>query len=316
MTLFVSLLSAQQVHTYIDRDSVMVGDRFVFSIVFEGEYNSIAYPDESQFEEELSLINRQRYQITTSRDSLAYDLQFFGTEDIVIGRKEIRMTASDGDTTLYTVPVPIFFKSVVAEDDEEFRPFKPIFDFARNWLPLIILIILLASLLYYLFKRYQNREVLDEPKMVVKTPPPPFINPLTELKKGISGLEKTTALVSTEDFEQFYIRLGDSIRLYLKRVYEFPALEMTTREIIDRLHQELAPSEIIKITRSVLNEADMVKFANFNPGQELAESVLNKAYQFIETASVVNAEKIRYMKYKYDEKHGLNRVQSRNEGSE
>ncbi len=294
----------------------MVGDRFVFSIVFEGEYSSISYPDESHFEDVFNLVNRQRYQITGSRDSLAYDLQFFGTEDMVIGRKEIHLSNSDGDTTLYTVPVPIFFKSVVADEDDEFRPFKPLFDFARNWFPVILLILLLVALMYYLYRRYQNREVQDEPENVVKTPPLPFVNPLIELKKGISGLNNTTDLNTTEDFEQYYIRLGDSIRLYLKRVYEFPALEMTTREIIDHLHQELAPPEIIKITRSVLNEADMVKFANFNPGQELAKSVLNKAHQFIETASVVNAEKIRYMKYKYEEEQGFHRVQSRKEGSD
>lgn len=308
-------LSAQQVHTYIDRDSVTVGDRITFSIVFEGEYSSITYPDESQFEDEFNLINRQRFQISPSRDSLAYDLQFFGTEDIQISRKEIQLTTSQRDTTLYTTPFPIFFKTLLSDEEDEFRPFKPIFDFARNWMLLILLLILIVILSIYLYRWIQNRKTVDETPSE-STPPPPFVNPLFELKKKINELDKTTNLKSISDFEQFYIRLGDAIRMYLKRVYEFPALEMTTREIIEELHKELAPSEIIKITRSVLNEADMVKFANFKPGQELAESVLNKANHFIETASVVNGEKIRYMKYKYEEEHGLHRVSSQTKDSE
>lgn len=316
LLLFAAQLSAQQVHTYIDRDSVMVGDRIIFSIVFEGEYSSITYPDESQFEDEFNLMNRQRYQISPSRDSLAYDLQFFGTKDLLISRKEIQLTTSLGDTTLYTAPVPIFFKTLLAEEENEFRPFKPIFDFARNWMLILLFLILIVILSTFLYRWFQNREPVDETPSEISPPPAPFVNPLFELKQKINGLDKTTNLKSITDFEQFYIRLGDAIRLYLKRVYEFPALEMTTREIIEELHKELAPSEIIKITRSVLNEADMVKFANFMPGQELAESVLNKANQFIDTASVVNGEKIRYMKYKYEEKYGLHQVSSQKKNSE
>lgn len=283
----------------------MVGDRILFSIVLEGEYNSVIFPDETHFEDEFNLISRQRFQLTPSRDSLAYDLQFFGTENIMIGRKEIKLNRSQGDTSLYTVPVPLTFKSVIADDDDEFRPFKPIFDFARNWLVPLILLILLAILSFYLYKWVKNRKFKEDPAIEEFTPPAPFQNPLHVLKDSIAGLDEINTLKTMQDYERFYIQLGDAIRYYLKQVYEFPALEMTTREIIGELQNELAPSEIIKITRSVLNEADMVKFANFNPGQELAESVLNKAFRFIETAAVVNSEKIRYMKYKYEEEHRL-----------
>jgi hypothetical protein len=110
--------------------------------------------------------------------------------------------------------------------------------------------------------------------------------------------------------------LGDTIRLYLKRIYEFPALEMTTREIHEELKKELAPSEIITITKKVLNEADIVKFANFHPGTEQAASVYNRAKQFIETAEVVNYEQIKYMKYKYEVKHGIIKDQKLTEASE
>jgi hypothetical protein len=99
-------------------------------------------------------------------------------------------------------------------------------------------------------------------------------------------LPATSSLKEKADYEDYYIRLGDAIRLYIKRVYEFPALEMTTREITQNLQKELASSAIIKITRSVLNEADMVKFANFKPDPAQADGVLAKAGEFVEIASV------------------------------
>ncbi len=301
---------AQQLHTYIDTDSVSVGDRITYTIVFDGNYNSIIYPEESLFESELEWINRERFQLTERRDSLVYFLQFFGIEDIVIDSKPVQVSTSEGDTTLYTVEVPLFFKTVIEGEDEEFRSFKPIFDFARNWFLIILLVILLVIFFYFLFRWYQNREITPDAPKQQFIPPDPFVSPLELLQDELSALADTSKLSTFEDYEKFYVRLGDAIRTYLKRVYSFPALEMTTSEIIDSLHQELATSDIITMTRKVLNEADMVKFANFQPTEEQAESVLKRALSFAETAAIVDNEKIRYMKYKYEEKHGLRKIDS------
>ncbi len=304
--LFTGLLHAQQVHTYVDSDSLRVGDIFHYTIVFDGQYQDVAYPGEDAFEDDFVLISRQRYQLSERRDSLVYRLQFFGTDDITLSRKDIHVRTAEGDTTLQTSMVPLFFKTTLAEGDEEFRPFKPLFDFARSWWWLILTLILLAIAAYFAWRWYTNREVEEvKPEPEPALPPEPFVDPLEELKEAVATLTPIHKLAEKQDYEQFYIKLGDSIRYYLKRVYKITALEMTTREIIESLREELAPDEIIIITRKVLNEADMVKFANFLPGPEQAKSVLKKAESFIETAEIVNRDQIRYMKYKYDEKHGI-----------
>ncbi len=294
---------AQFVHTYVDTDSVRVGDLFTYTIVFDGEYDSIIFPAESDFEADFDVISRQRFQLTSRRDSLVFTLQFFGTDDVTIDRKEIMITSAGQDSTLFTVPVPLFFKTTLAEGDEEFRPIKPIFAFARNWWPLLFLLIILLLTAYLIYRWYMNREPEKEATPV--SLPDPFRNPLDELKLAVDRLPPVNTLDTRADYELYYIKLGDSIRFYLKRVYNFPALEMTTREINESLHKELAPSEIIDITRKVLNEADLVKFANFHPDTEQAKSVLQKAKDFIETASIVNYEQIKYMKYKYETEHGV-----------
>lgn len=300
---------AQFIHTYTDTDSLRVGDVFEYTIVFDGEFDSIIFPSEESFEDELDVLSRQRYQLTSRRDSLVFILQFFGTEDLTIGRKEITYTSAGKDSTIYTVPVPLFFKTLLAEGDEEFRPIKPIFAFARNWWPIILLILFLILAAFFLYRWYLNRA---SEKAVVKLPlPVPFKNPLDELKHSIYNLPQVSTLNAREDYEAYYIKLGDTIRYYLKRVYHFPAMEMTTREINESLQQELAPSEIITITRKVLNEADLVKFANFHPDTELAKSALQKAKDFIETASIVNYEQIKYMKHKYELEQGIINPSSR-----
>lgn len=317
-TIFFALIAskglvAQQLHTYVDTDSVSVGDKFTYTLVFDGIYNSIIYPEESTFKSELEWLNRERFQLSEQRDSLVYHLQFFGTENLTIDRKPVQISTSDGDTTLYTVEVPLFFKSVIEVGDEEFRSFKPNFDFARNWFLIFLLLVFIAISIYFFYKWYQKSENTSiEPKQQF-IQPDPFVSPLYLLNNELSDLSDISNLSTFEDYEIFYIRLGDAIRTYLKRVYRFQALEMTTREIIDSLHQEVASSDIITITRKVLNEADMVKFANFQPTKEQAESVLKRALTFADTAAIVDNERIRYMKFKYEEEHGLRSSEASNQ---
>ncbi len=303
-TLITLNVSGRQLHTYVEKDSLQVGERFSYTIVFDANNaTNIEYPGEQNFSEPITFLSRQRYSVGEARDSLVYHLQFFGTEDYTIPRKEVRAVIADRDTTLYTSPVPILFKTILAENEEEFRPIKPIFEFARNWWPWILILILLALISYYVYIWYKKRDI--KPAATPRPEPEPFLSPLIELRETINRLPKPSELNEFSDFEAYYVDLGDAIRRYLKRVYSIQALEMTTREIDQALKAELAADEQIKITRKVLNEADMVKFANFKPTTEMAESILQKARRFIEVARTVNQDQIHYMKYLYEVDHGI-----------
>lgn len=290
---------AQQVYTFVDTDSLSVGDIFEYTIVVDSREQLLSYPSEDDFEEEVELVDRTRYQVHVNRDSLVYKLQFFGTEDLTLDRKSVLLSSASGDTTLYTNRVPIFFKTLLAEEDEEFRPLKPIFEFARSLVPYVIifLIVLLAGYFIYRYLKLQQ-EKQKQAKPVYQ--PVPFKNPLNQLKSEIEHLHQIDELTSFDDFEQFYIEIGDAIRRYLKQVHKFPALEMTTSEITASLKKEFVSSEVISITRKVLNSADMVKFAHFEPTKEQAQSTLDKANTFIQIVSESDAEIIDQMRVKHD----------------
>lgn len=297
-------VSGRQLHTYVEKDSIRVGERFTYILVFDGNNASnISYPGEESFSDPITFISRDRYSVGEARDSLVYHLQYFGTEDITIPRKQVRAEIANRDTIFYTSPVPIGFKTVLAGDDEEFRPIKPIFEFARNWWPWLLGLLFLVLLSYYAYNWYKEQE--SKPVAEPELEPEPFVSPLIELRETIKRLPSPSELSEFSDYEAYYVELGDAIRRYLKRVYTIQALEMTTREIDQALKAELAAEEQIQITRKVLNEADMVKFANFKPTTEMAESILNKAQRFIEVARTVNQDQIHYMKYRYEVDHGI-----------
>lgn len=297
----ISPLAAQQVQTFVDRDSLQVGDTFHYSIVIDGDYELLDYPNEEHFDGDIEMISRQRYQVSSRRDSIVYQLQFFEVEDSVIPEQQILLQANDEETTLNTPEIPLYFKTTLAEDDETFRPFKPIYEFAVDKWPYILGFILFLIAAWFIYRYIQNQKQKDPiPAPVFKRTR--YVNPLEVLEKSLQGLKNAPPRKTEDEFDEFYIQLGDAIRLYLKRVYEFPALEMTSGEIINELKKNRASFDLIQSTKKVLFEADMVKFANFTPGNEQLRGAIKTAEDFLHTAKTVDVEKITYLEYKHDMK--------------
>lgn len=303
MTVFLLLCStaatAQQIHTYTDQDSLRAGDLFTYTLVLEREAGQefLNYPDQSSFNENVfQLIDLEHHRVTASRDSLVYTLQFFGIEDTRIPEFDIRVLSQEGDTlTAHSNPIPIAFSPLVVEGEEQFRPFKPIFEFAASVWPWLIglLILILAGWLYY---NYRQREPEPVPQPAVPRSPLPFNNPLIELKETLDRLSKHLPTKLHEELDPFYVSLGDAIRQYLERVYEIKALEMTSGEILRALQRLSVDRDLVRSCRIVLGQADMVKFARFEPEPDDVRKALDTGYQFHETAAGIDRDLIETMR--------------------
>lgn len=295
-------MSAQQVTEYATLDSLKVGDTFTYSIALEKDraYNSVLYPDSTHFGTPFEIRSRQHFKVTDFRDSLVYRVQYFGTEDTRIPRLPVRLIADSDTTTVYTRPVPVYFKSVLQAEDEEFRPLKPIFDFAAAIWPYLLALLILAMVGWYLYKRYKEglEQVKPEPKP--KFEPVPFTNPMETLASTLTQL-KSFKFDSKEDFKQFYIQLGDAIRTYFEDLYRIPALESTSREIIYQLERRRVDQRLIDQTKKVLNEADMVKFAKFTPTEKQAKAALSAGEDFISVAREVDSTRLERMRRRHRE---------------
>src|SRR5699024_3547637 len=121
-----------------------------------------------------------------------------------------------------------------------------------------------------------------------------FLNPLRELENDLRQLEEVT-LKSPKQFEDYYISLGDAIRRYFERMYDIPALESTSREIIRALQSQAIDQRLIKQTRVVLGEADMVKFARFTPTEEQAKKAYKKRSDFLSVARDLHSARIQQL---------------------
>jgi hypothetical protein len=294
-------IQAQSVTNYAAVDSVQVGDTFDYSIVTESpsDNDQIIFPDTSHFGSPISIVNRKRYKVSDFVDSLAYTLQFFGTQSYTIPKVPVRFVTDSDTSTLYVPPVPLDFKSTIKAENPSLLPLKPIFNFAINWWPYLLGLLLLAVGGYLAYRWYQNRDQKPEKE---STPfiPQPFSDPLDQLEQNLRQISNNMNLRDQNDFKLFYSKLGDSLRLYLERVYQIPALESTSRELIDDLHREAAPEPLINRTKTVLREADMVKFAKFTPSSDQAQKALEEANKFLDVARQQDRNRIEYLRNKHE----------------
>lgn len=123
------------------------------------------------------------------------------------------------------------------------------------WYSVLLLIWVLA--LSYFYIRYRdNKPIIKIIKLAPKIPPH------TKAMQEIDQIKAEKAWTK-EDSKEYYTRLTDTLRIYIRNRYGFNAMEMTSSEIIDRL-LETGNEEALDELRSLFVTADLVKFAKYN----------------------------------------------------
>lgn len=302
---------AQTLNEFTTVDSLQVGDTFDFAITLDKiqQYDGVSFPDSTHFGVSFEIRSRQQFKLSEYKDSVYYELQFFGTADTLIPKLPVQLVQNKDTSIYYTRPVPIGFKSVLAENDDSLRPLKPIFEFARAWWPYLLGLLLLAIAGYYGYHYYLKWKKEQEKEKERSTfTPTPFENPLKEFRESIKKLENAE-LNTQEDYKMFYSDLGDAIRQYYESLYNLPALESTSSELLNMLRNGSIDQDLISDTSAVLQEADMVKFAKFNPTPKQAKRALDKAYNFLERAKQIDGPRIDHMRRKHQTRMEAEREQ-------
>lgn len=125
----------------------------------------------------------------------------------------------------------------------------------------ILLLVGIGVLVYWLLKKYQNRE---KPEEIVYTSP---IEKATSLLQQLESKE----LIQRGEVKSYYSELTNIARNYIEEEIEIPAMESTTSELIFAL-RKVANQKKLKLSAAtlenlekVLMQADLVKFAKVKP---------------------------------------------------
>jgi len=307
---------AQTISLSSDVDSVSVGDVIHLNVKVQLNevFDDIIYPDSSSFPAELTWLNVQQFKLTDFSDSLSYEVQYFNNQDVFIPSFPIGVVAGSDTTLLYSNSLTIPFKTILPTQDAELKPIKPILPFdSFPWALLLIALVIIGALIWAYFN-FRKTEPVQE--VVTITKAVPFLNPLNTLESELKTLKEDYNLAQTKDFKYFYSTVSDSMRAYFEELYNIPALESTTRELLRYLDAFGVDHEMIQSTRSVLNKSDMVKFAKYEPTLDGAWNCYADAIDFVERAKLIDASRIARKKAEHDSQNVIETTPERIEETE
>ena len=91
-------------------------------------------------------------------------------------------------------------------------------------------------------------------------------------------------------FKKYHSMVSEIIRTYIEQRFAIQALEYTTDETLEQLRGNLINDEAKEKLRSLLQLADMVKFAKLQPIAPENEQAISNAYDFVALTKPVTAE--------------------------
>lgn len=274
------------VEASVDTSDYLIGDRINYSLKITADKN--VYPLRPFFRDSLKNVDiiQEPDPVTSESESekiieYKYILTRFDSADVTLPAIKIDYRI-EGDTTLQSVlsnPVNFTVHRVIVSQEEDIKDIKPPVRIPLNWwmIALWILIgLILIALLVYLYKKYFKKKPVVQSVQPKKIKIPAHAEALAELDKLDS--EKLWQKGFVKDYHS---RITEIIREYFEKRFDMPALEMTTSESLHDLAKHPEATNVLNITEKFLNNADLVKFAKYQPLAIVNEEMMTQAKEIV-----------------------------------
>lgn len=217
---------------------------------------------------------RQSYVVTSFEDTLLLipPFPFISGEDTIWSK----------DLSLKVVqPFVIDTTDIqVADIKDVFKPAFSLKYFLKKLLPWLIGAVLLAALVYLIVILLKRRKVVAPEEVKPNIPP---------YDLAISRLEKIRQekLWQQNKHKEYHSELTDVLREYIEEVFEIPAMEMTSDEILTQLNfLRIEKKAVYQKLQQILHLADLIKFAKWNVGPDEHELSLSNAFVFVNETKI------------------------------
>ncbi len=208
--------------------------------------------------------------------SIPFSIQKNGTTNTMATR-ELIINVDD------VVPEPT---QEAAVDTVALAPIKPIyvepmtFEDVAPLLLVFLLIGLVGGLIYFLYRRAQNKKLPPKKKQIV-------IEPAHVIAQRKLQELKVKQLWQNGAVKEYQSQLTFIVREYLENRYGIAALESTTYEILGDLKPIRLSDEWKGKLREMLELADLVKFAKASPPESAHEKLMGYANDFVEKTKLI-----------------------------
>lgn len=285
--LIFSSLYAQKISVtaYTDTTSYKVGDYIKYNLNIKYDKNfKILIPSIKDTIKNLEFIQSlkptKKEEDNKIIENYTYIFSKYDSAEVTIPGYKIYYQIGN-DTTKYSLlvnPVTITVSTLPVEPGKDIRDIKDPLKIPLNILIIILLLILVIILVlagYFIYKYYKKKKlsrVSAEPEIKI----PPHEIALNELRK----LEEKK-LWQQGFIKEYHSEITEIIRRYFEERFNFRALEMTSSEILACLSYIEEGKNIVDLSNEFFNNADMVKFAKFQPMPSVNEEMMKQAYQIV-----------------------------------
>jgi len=287
VALFLSLCTLAgfaQVTSAVDSTQIKIGSAFNLTVkATANEGSKVVFPNQQNigpFEvleqsKTDTVLDGKRMELIKK-----YTLTQFDEGDYVVPRLSVYIDGKNHQTNLFNIKVnnvtvdtlkqPMHdIKAQIGGETDTDKLWKYLFG--------ILFSIIAGVAAYFIVKRIQDKNLTEED--LYKTP-------LERVTKKLQLLDGKR-LVLNGDVKSYYSEMTDVIRDYIEEVFEIPAKESTTSEVIQMLFQTIQSKKLqlskesINDLKRVLQTADLVKFAKSEP-------MMNEIEQDRRTSEVIS----------------------------
>jgi len=145
------------------------------------------------------------------------------------------------------------------------------------WMSVIVLLLCIFCV-YLMVRLKQNKPVITRIRIVKK------VLPHQRALKAIEKLKGERATTS-DDQKAYYTQLTDALRQYIEERFGFNAMEMTSSEILEQLHNN-GDQKMMDELRELFTTADLVKFAKYSTLMNENDVNLVNAINFIDQTKI------------------------------
>ena len=267
--------------TGVDRDTIAIGDPFVLRLrVHRGVDDKAEISYGKDFPQPFEIrhtggVETEQLENGRVRETQDLVLAIYQVGAFRVPPVSVHFVNAEGDSGKITSqPIDVLVQSVKPEGTTDIRDVKPPMVVVAQipvwfWLAIGGLILLLAGLVWYIYRRRHRPGV--------ELPPPP-VNWLEELDRvGQLGL------IERENYRQYYSLLSVVLRRCLEAKTPVHAVERTTFEIGRDLRVQAFDDQLVMAIEGFLNEADRVKFAKFTPRDYMAREAMDGVRDIVNT---------------------------------
>ncbi|MBZ0184558.1 MAG: hypothetical protein K8F60_19025 [Melioribacteraceae bacterium] len=277
-------LNAQniEVSAYTDSTQYFVGDYIKYSIDLKYDKSiKVEFPNIKDSLKQLEFINElPKFQNEVNGkiiETRSFNFSYYDSAQVTIQSFPIRYLSNGEKLVINTNPVTVTVKAIPTNPQAEIKDIKAPVRIPFDWLTLLIIILLAIIILaavYFIYKKYfKKSEDIIAKKIVVIPPHETALNHLRKIEE-----EK---LWQKGLIKEFHSEITNVVRKYFEERFSFAALEMPSSEIIPQLNKIKECKSVIDISRDFFENADLVKFAKFQPMPSVNENMLKLAFDIV-----------------------------------